>query len=205
MNVSRQDLVIAALYVQTDGIYYGLPDVDPWDEARDARTYAGPHPVVAHPPCSRWCQLASVNHARWGTPIGEDGGCFEAALAAVREFGGVLEHPAYSLAWTEFDLPPPARGFWRQSLLDEAAGWVTEISQSAYGHPARKRTWLYLVGEPVPLDWSEPRGARVLGAGINAGECLGRGRLTKAEAIATPVAFRDLLQSLARSAARVPA
>lgn len=26
--------MIAALYVQTGGAYYGLPDVDPWDEAR---------------------------------------------------------------------------------------------------------------------------------------------------------------------------
>ena len=46
--------MIAALYVETNGVYYGLPDVDPWDEARDARLYNGPHPVVAHPPCQRW-------------------------------------------------------------------------------------------------------------------------------------------------------
>lgn len=54
--------MIAALFVQTNGAYFGLPDVDPWDEARDARKYSGPHPVVAHPPCSKrppalisWC------------------------------------------------------------------------------------------------------------------------------------------------------
>jgi hypothetical protein len=29
-------VTVAALYVQTDGVYYGLPDVDPWDEQRDA-------------------------------------------------------------------------------------------------------------------------------------------------------------------------
>jgi len=28
---------LAALYVQRDGIYYGLENVDPWDEERDAR------------------------------------------------------------------------------------------------------------------------------------------------------------------------
>jgi hypothetical protein len=43
--------MIAALYVQTGGCYFNLPDVEPWDEARDARKYAGPWPVVAHPPC----------------------------------------------------------------------------------------------------------------------------------------------------------
>ena len=28
---------IAALYVQKNGCYFGLPDVDPWDEERDAQ------------------------------------------------------------------------------------------------------------------------------------------------------------------------
>lgn len=46
--------MIAALFVQRGGVYFGLPDVDPWDEQRDARLYAGPLPVVAHPPCQRW-------------------------------------------------------------------------------------------------------------------------------------------------------
>lgn len=135
---------VAALFVQTDGIYFGLPDVDPWDEARDARLYDGPYPVVAHPPCSTWCQLASVNEARWGKQIGDDGGCFATALDAVEEYGGVLEHPAYSLAWAAFNLPRPQRGSWQRDLWHY--GWVTEVSQSAYGCPARKRTWLYYFG-----------------------------------------------------------
>ncbi len=33
---------VAALYVQRGGVYWDLPDVDPWDEERDARRYAGP-------------------------------------------------------------------------------------------------------------------------------------------------------------------
>lgn len=39
--------MIAALFVQRGGVYFGLDDVDPWDESRDARRYAGPYPVVA--------------------------------------------------------------------------------------------------------------------------------------------------------------
>src|SRR5215831_14439998 len=128
---------VAALYVETGGVYYGLDDVDPWDERRDARLYAGPWPVVAHPPCSRWGQLANVNHARYGTPIGEDDGCFEAALAAVRRFGGVLEHPANSIAWRRFGLPKATRGAWTGKLGDPA--FATEVSQVRYGHGARKR------------------------------------------------------------------
>ena len=34
-------MTVAALYVQTGGCYFDLPDVDPWDEAQDARLYAG--------------------------------------------------------------------------------------------------------------------------------------------------------------------
>jgi hypothetical protein len=165
---------VAALYVETGGAYYGLPDVDPWDEVRDARLYDGPWPVVAHPPCNRWCQLAPVNEARWGTLIGEDGGCFAAALKAVRRFGGVLEHPAYSLAWPAFGLPTPVRGVWRAALDDP--GYVTEVSQVAYGHIARKRTWLYLIGEPSELVWSEPAAQAVVGAGVNSGQSAGRPR-----------------------------
>src|SRR3954463_12022794 len=86
--------VIAALYVETNGVYYGLPDVDPWDEARDARKYEGPWPGGAHPPCARWCRLAGfVEHQTEGRlQRGDDGGCFAAAVDAVRKFGGVLEH-----------------------------------------------------------------------------------------------------------------
>lgn len=77
---------VAALYVQTNGCYYGLPDVDPWDQARDARRYRGPHPVIAHPPCQLWGPMAAVNFARYGgehNRPGNDGGCFASALACV--------------------------------------------------------------------------------------------------------------------------
>ena len=189
---------VAALFVETDGIYFGLPGVDPWDEQRDARLYAGPHPVVAHPPCSRWGQLANVNHARYGTPIGEDDGCFEAALEAVRKWGGVLEHPANSIAWKRFGLPPAQRGVWSTTLTDHRGG-STEVSQVVYGHGARKRTWLYAVDIDWPtLDWTDRPGEYVVGAGINSGECQGR-RLPDQLAIRTPPVFRDLLIRMARS------
>lgn len=65
--------MIAALYVAKGGCYFGLDGVDPWDEARDARLYAGPHPVVAHPPCARWCRLAALVQSQGGKAIGDDG------------------------------------------------------------------------------------------------------------------------------------
>ena len=71
MDTSR----IAALFVETNGTDFGLPDVDPWDEARDARLYRGPDPVVAHPPCERWGRFW---HGSTRKPhqfkLGDDGG-----------------------------------------------------------------------------------------------------------------------------------
>lgn len=192
---------IAALYVDPNGIYAGLPDVELWGEERDARLYAGPHPVVAHPPCARWCALAHLVESMHGYRVGEDGGCFEAALAAVRTWGGVLEHPAYSIAWKQFGLPRPSRGYWRRSLLDE--GWVTELSQSAYGHPATKRTWLYYVGpEPQPVRWGSPAVSRMVSSFGHGRKVSESERVRPKLASATPAPFRDVLLELARSSTR---
>src|SRR5690606_41666905 len=89
-------MTVAALYVASGGAYYELDGVDPWDEARDARLYDGPHPVVAHPPCQRWGAMAIVNYARWGgehNRPGTDGGCFASALQAVPAWDGVVHDP----------------------------------------------------------------------------------------------------------------
>jgi len=195
--------VIAALYVQTGGAYYGLDDVDPWDEARDARLYAGPWPVVAHPPCARWCRLAGLVEARWGHKRGDDGGTFAAALAAVRAFGGVLEHPAYTDAWAAHGLAAPGRYGWTSSLGDP--GWTAHVEQGRYGHPAKKATWLYAVGCDLPdLEWGAiPDGessALVSWCGNHTSAFENRPRVGKAAAATTPPEFRDVLLDMARSA-----
>jgi len=192
--------VIAALYVQTGGAYYGIEDVDPWDEARDARLYAGPWPVVAHPPCARWCRLAGMIEKRYGHARGDDGGCFAAALEAVRTYGGVLEHPARSEAWPAFNLPIPRRGGgWIGSLEDP--GWSTWVDQGFYAHALAKGTWLYAVGVPLPeLRWGVSPAGRLPHRDPSM-SATDRTRLT----IPTPPAFRDVLIAMARSAERVPA
>ena len=196
--------MIAALFVQTGGAYFGIDDVDPWDEPRDARKYAGPHSVVAHPPCSRWCKpLAKVNETRYGHKIGDDGGCFAHALRTVRMLGGVLEHPANTYAWDHFHIVKPQRGVWKSAddgSWASNSSWVSEVSQSAYGHPARKNTWLYYVGNgpPPALDWRDPKGTHLTSWLQRTSR--DAPRLSKKEAIKTPPAFRDLLLSLARNA-----
>ena len=204
--------MIAALYVETGGCYFGLPGVDPWDEPRDARQYDGPWPVVAHPPCERWGRY-------WGgSPrkpnqykLGDDRGCFAAALAAVRIWGGVLEHPEGSHAWRHFGLKaPPRTGGW--IAADSYDGWTCYVEQGHYGHLSRKPTWLYAndvalpelrwgVGEqrlhPVALARHGYEKARRIGMMAMVG-----GKNKTRIRNATPVEFRDVLIGIGRSVRR---
>lgn len=193
--------MVAALFVGPTGCYAGLPDVDPWPEERDARLYAGPHPVVAHPPCQRWGAMANVNFARWGgehNRPGNDRGCFAAALTAVRAWGGVLEHPAASRAWGAFGLTKPVGIGWHRCI---DGGWTCEVWQSAYGHRANKATWLYAfgVGLPPDLNWSRAPGSHQVGFHDQRGRARNKPTLSRREAAATPPEFRDVLLSIARS------
>lgn len=201
-------MTVAALYVQTGGCYFGLPDVDPWDEQRDARLYAGPHPVVAHPPCARWGSYWFGSPS--GGPrfeLGGDGGCFEAALASVRRFGGALEHPARSKAWDWFGIGrPTVGGGWQATLC---GGWTCQVDQGHYGHRAAKPTWLYVHGARTPpeLVWGRALGKTAkIDIGARSKEerarIIRRGQvelLSKRERAATPIEFRDVLLSIARS------
>ena len=195
-------MLIAALFVANPGTYIGLPDVDPWDKGRDARRYSGDYPVVAHPPCQLWTRFAHVNFARWGgehNRPGNDGGCFKAALAALNRCGGVLEHPAFSDAWKAYGLPRPDKAVlgWQQ------AGdglWVCEVWQSAYGHAARKRTWLLYRGKRRPADllWDRPDGSHQIGFHDQRGKARNKPTISGKAASATPLLFRDALIALAR-------
>lgn len=202
---------IAALYVQPDGVYADVPDVELWDEARDARRYAGPHRVVAHPPCQRWGRFW---HGSTRKPhqyaLGDDGGCFTAALSAVRRWGGVLEHPADSHAWAAFGLiAPPRSGGW--VVADWEGGWTCYVEQGFYGHQSRKPTWLYANGVELPsLHWGE--GAQRLdpimlerygyekARRVGVVAMVGGKRKTEIRN-ATPAEFRDMLLTMARGAA----
>jgi hypothetical protein len=209
--------VIAALFVATNGPYAGLDGVEIWDVARDARLYAGPHPVVAHPPCERWGRYWHGGpSARVRRVKGADDGCFASALDSVRRWGGVLEHPAASSAWRHFNLmTPPRAGGWVSAGLGDP-GWTCCIDQGHYGHRAQKATWLYAVGaHPLPIfRWGKASGGVRLDDGfhsavhsaeerrraIRTGVCQ---RLSKRERAETPVPFRDLLLALARNAERL--
>lgn len=192
---------VAALYIDPRGPYPSLPDVDCWDEQRDARLYAGPWPVVAHPPCGPWGQQRH-NYQ------GAEHDCAPLAVEQVRRWGGVLEQPAGSKLWDRCDLPRP----WGADDF----GYSIEVEQLQWGHVARKRTWLYLVGVRAglvddgmerayahrrqPTHWCS--GGRTRGKGSGGLVPPGIKVCSAQQRRRTPVAFAEWLIALARSATR---
>lgn len=204
--------MIAALYVANEGPYHKRHGVDPWTVERDARQYRGPHPVVAHPPCKRWGRYWGGGPVASRTfHMGDDEGCFAAALWAVRTFGGILEHPegSHAFRWNGLPLPYMVDGEHSPKAdpltWPAGAAWSLGVDQGHYGHRARKRTWLYGCGVPVPeLDRSPFVGGARLDAGFHsaaeraaakaAGKVLNpAGRLTSLENLLTPPPFADAL------------
>ncbi len=190
---------VAALYVDERGPYPSIPGVDCWDAARDARGYPGPLPVVAHPPCGPW---GSLRHMRIDDARRDaDAALGPVAVAQVRAWGGVLEQPAGSRLWEHCSLPAPgARGRLEFSL---------EVEQVSWGHPARKRTWLFFVGIDrviaeagvrrggEPTHWVS--GGRTRGKGSGGLVPPGIKVCSAQQRRRTPPEFADWLVGLARS------
>lgn len=124
----------AVLFARRDSIYKTLPGCDVYDIDRDATSYRGGVPVVAHPPCRSWGNLSHFAKPR----PGERELAFF-AVDQVRRCGGVLEHPVTSKLWKEADLPAAGR-------IDNWGGFTMVIDQHWFGHLARKRTLLYICG-----------------------------------------------------------
>ncbi len=124
---------IAVLFARSDSIYKTLPFCDVYDLARNALSFSGSVPVVAHPPCRAWSRLAHLAKPVYGE---KDLAFF--ALETVRKNGGVLEHPFASQFWKAANLPRP--GF------SDSFGFTVYLEQLAFGHRALKPAWLYVSG-----------------------------------------------------------
>ena len=180
--------MVAVLFARADSIYKTMPGCDVWDEARDARTWPGGSPVVAHPPCRLWASLRTKSkappeekdHARW-------------AMAQVRANGGVLEHPWLSTLWDEYGI--------RQSRCD-SFGWLLPVDLFAFGFQAKKRTGLYVVScEPhkapaIPLRLGEATHTVGLWSGRDKATC--RPSIAKRQYDSTPPEMAAWLVELAR-------
>lgn len=182
---------VAVLFAREDSHYKALPGCEVYDVARDACTYDGPWPVVAHPPCRAWGRLRS-----FANPRPDERNLARLAVAMVREWGGVLEHPAGSTLWPAQRLPLPGE-------RDAFGGWTLAAPQKWWGHKAEKATWFYVVGcEPrdqpdLPLVLSE---ATHVVQSRKRDDC--RPHITKAEREHTPPELASWLVELARRCAR---
>lgn len=187
---------VAALYIDAErGPYASMPGVEAWGVERDARLYEGPHPVVAHPPCQAWGGLRLSRQHLWHrngwarADFDRDGAqmaCGPIAVRQVRQWGGVLEHPASSALWPYCGMPSPGL------LVDAYGGRTVEVWQGAFGHDAPKRTWLYCVGidtDELDLRTSMDGGGRVES-------------MWSSERHITPGPFASLLVEMARSASK---
>ena len=187
---------IAALFVSRRGPYWNDPRFHCWDEVRDARKYAGPYRIIAHPPCERWGNFSTGNWPGKSPRAitGDDGGCFEAALSAVWRYGGVIEHPAGSKAWRKFGLPLPGKkGTW--SGLDTHDGRSVSLTQASYGHLCTKPTWLYAVNCPAVPVRSRIKGAySIVRTKVRTNYT--QKELPKSQRHVTPIPFVDFLVSM---------
>lgn len=181
---------VAVLFARSDSFYKTLPECDVWDIDRDARQWRGGSSLIAHPPCRAW---ASLRHC--AKPRAGEKDLALMAIQHVRRWGGVLEHPQLSTLWKVAGLPEPGQ-------RDEFGGWTLIVDQHWFGHRARKRTRLYIVGcEPTAI----PTMPMVLGeathtVGLWSGRDKAKARpsITKPEFEATPPEFAAWLCELAR-------
>lgn len=178
----------------------------------DATNYAGPAPVVAHPPCRAWAKLAHFAKPREG-----ERGLAAYALLCARKFGGVLEHPQQSGLWNLAMLPKPVRcdeikrsknsdgpvvnRCLAMAETDAFGGWSLEVDQFRFGHRCEKKTWLYIVGKTPAQVWPWIPEARtddathcISGKGMLAG---GKAQVSAYEREHTPLAFAEFLIKIA--------
>jgi hypothetical protein len=184
---------VVVLFVRADSIYKTLPGVECYDEARDARTWPGGCPVVAHPPCKTWGMVAPmVTRAKPGE---KELGPW--AVEQVRRWGGVLEHPAGSRLFAHCGCAV-AGGF------ADAHGFTSEVDQFHWGHRCSKPTRLYVVGcspmdvPAMPIRAGKPTHCITQGHGVRIGHPAFKSRVPDWEREATPPAFAAWLVELAR-------
>ena len=194
---------VAALYVDTArGPYPKIENVECYGFATrdgaqldwtaktsDARSYDGPWPVVAHPPCGPWGRF-------WWNYKGGEGSqlCGLRAVEQVRKHGGILEHPSNSSLWDACGMPAPGEGH------DVDGGYTIEVRQCDWGHKAAKPTWLYVVGVSAFPPLPEPKNPSHVMVRLLRNNCE-KPEVPKKERHITPKSFAEWLVAAARTVA----
>ena len=122
--------IVSVLCVASKNNYAGLPDLELYDEARDAWSFRGDTPVIAHPPCRSW----SAYCAHQAKPLPGERELALQCCEWLRSCGGVLEQPAHSRLFRAANLPLPG-----ESLPDLK---TIQVNQAWWGYPVKKATWL---------------------------------------------------------------
>ena len=121
--------MVAVLCASRTSIYHSL-GVDVYDDTRDAMTFPGDQPVIAHPPCRAWSAFCA--HQAKPEPGEKDLGLW--CCEQLKQCGGVLEHPAHSRMFAAAGLPLPG---------ERCGGlWSMAVDQSWWGDSRKKGTWL---------------------------------------------------------------
>lgn len=146
--------LVSVLCAGCRSVYRGIPGVDVYDAARDARTFVGGTPVVCHPPCRSW----SAYCAHQAKPLPGERDLGPWCVEQLRRCGGVLEHPAYSRLWSACGLPLPGQ-------MTRGDLWSAEVLQAWWGDTRTKTTWLLFCGlspnsVQFPIRLHDPRGDR---------------------------------------------
>lgn len=139
---------IPVLFTQSRSFYNSYSFTDCYDLARNAINFKGSEAVIAHPPCRLWSRLHKFSTAPKAEKL-----LAMWAVQKVRVNGGILEHPAGSSLFKKMLIP-------MDGSPDRSGGFIVSIDQHWFGFPARKRTYLYIVGcqraqiPPFPLRFS---------------------------------------------------
>jgi len=193
-------MIVSVLFARRDSVYKAIDpgcQLDVYDEDRDARTWTGGTPVVAHPPCRGWGRFRNLSQHTI-----EEKGLAVQAVVWVREWGGVLEHPQASSLWDTCGLPRPGQDY------DHFGGFTLDVDQYWWGHRAQKRTWLYVCGcercevPAMPLKLGDAPRVVTNVHGLRSGMPGYRPEITKRERESTPEAFAYWLVKLATRTGR---
>ena len=132
--------MVSVLFTEKKSVYDTIDGIEVYNKERNALTFDGRGPIVAHPPCRAWGRLRA-----FAKPEPGEKELAIWAVSQVRQHGGVVEHPESSALWAELDLP---FGLDR----DEYGGFTLSVDQFWWGHRARKRSWFYICGiEPSEI------------------------------------------------------
>ena len=122
--------MISVLCASRKSIYHTIPNIDVYDVDRDARTFFGSGPIIAHPPCRSW----SLKLRHQAKPVEGERDLGLWCCEVLKRNGGVLEQPAGSLLFSVGGLPIP--GTLAADLFS------IQVNQFWWGYRSRKSTWL---------------------------------------------------------------